>query len=182
VLTNTDEVDRVVDIPVPRSWDADAESAELCRADVPDPVSSGECSTVSVADGIAAAVPVPAYSAYFLRFSPIGTTPDVTTVTVASQGVDRTAAGGRNQRATCSIRIEDSDGNPIAGAWVTADYTGPTSGSATALVTTDANGEIVLESEKTKNNLQDTWCFRVTDVSAPGAAWDAVTTEVCEPL
>jgi len=192
VLTNADEVDRIVNIPVPRSWDAAFESAELCRADVPDPVASGECSTVSVADGFAAAVSIPAYSAYFLQFtaddsppvssgsSPTGSTPDSTTVKVASQVVERIAVGIRGIRATCSIRIEDADGNPIAGALVTADYTGPTSGSASALATTDSNGEIVLQSMRTRRDLQSTWCFTVTDVSAPGATWDAVASEVCE--
>ena len=107
--------------------------------------------------------------------------PGSTTVKVASQGVARAAAGGPNRKATCSIRIENTDGNPIAGAWVTADYTGPTSGSATAPAPTDANGEIVLEGKKTKNNLQSPWCFTVTDVSASGATWDAVASEVCEP-
>jgi hypothetical protein len=68
VLTNADRVERIVDIPVPRSWDAGSESAQLCRADVPDPDSSGDCSAVSIADGIAADVAIPAYSAYFLRF------------------------------------------------------------------------------------------------------------------
>jgi hypothetical protein len=180
VLTNTDEVDRVVDIPVPRSWSAEFESAELCRADLPDPVSSGDCSSVSVADGVAAAVSVPAYGAYFLRFAAAGTTPGPTRVSVASQGVERIAAGGPNRKARCSIRVEDSDGNPVADAWVSADYTGPTVGSVTAPVATDANGEIVLESTKTKSDLQDTWCFTVTDVSVSGAAWDGVAGEVCE--
>ena len=182
MLTNTDEVDRVVDIPVPRSWDAEFESAELCRADVPDPASSGDCSSVTVADGVAAAVSVPAYSAYFLRFSAAAPPPGPATVTVAAQDVDRIVAGGPNRKATCHIRIEDSDGNPIAGAWVTANYTGPTLGSATASVSTDANGEVVLESKKTKGDLQSAWCFTVTDVNVSGTAWDAVAGEVCEPL
>jgi hypothetical protein len=182
VLTNTDEVDRVVDIPVPRSWDAEFESAELCRADVPDPASSGDCSSVTVAEGVAAAVSVPAYSAYFLRFVAAPPPPGPTTVTVATQEVDRIVAGGPNRKATCNIRIEDSDGNPIAGAWVTADYTGPTLGSTTASVSTDANGEVVLESKKTKGDLQSTWCFTVTDVNVSGTAWDAAASEVCEPL
>jgi hypothetical protein len=48
-------------------------------------------------------------------------------------------------------------------------------------VTTGASGEIALQSEKTKDNLQDAWCFTVTDVSASGAARDAVAAELCEP-
>ncbi len=70
ILTNTDAVSRTVDVPVPRSWDAAFDAADLCRADVRDPQSTGDCSSVSVAGGVAAGVTLPAYSAYFLQFGP----------------------------------------------------------------------------------------------------------------
>jgi len=103
------------------------------------------------------------------------------TVHVASQSVVRVSVGGPNRRAEDTVVIHDQDGQPVAGAQVTASYTGPTSGTATGV--TDASGAVVLASEKTKNNLGLEWCFTVTGVTAAGATYDPqanVVTTQCE--
>jgi PKD repeat protein len=102
---------------------------------------------------------------------------------VASQDVVRVATGGPNYRADDTVVIQDQNGQPITGADVTASYTGPTSG--TVVGTTDSSGTVVLSTDRTKNNLQQTWCFTVTDVVLQGAFYDpnanTVTTQ-CETL
>jgi hypothetical protein len=107
--------------------------------------------------------------------------PGGATVHVASQNVVRVSAGGPNRRAEDTVVIHDQGGQPVAGAQVTASYTGPTSGTASGV--TDASGTVVLQSERTKNDLALEWCFTVTGVTAAGATYDpgsnAVTTQ-CE--
>jgi hypothetical protein len=268
VLTNTDAFERVVDVPVPRSWDAASDTAELCRADVPDPRVTGECSNILVADGLANGVSLPAYSARVLYFAASDGVPAVTislpsnwsefpsgsivtllgsaidaedgdlseslqwtsnlsgvlgsgrslgvalpdgshvitasasdwrgntgtdavnallkpalaeiTLAIASQTVTRENLGSRKAKGSFTVRIEDADGNAVPGVSVRADYSGPTSGSVTAPNLTDASGDVALLSKKASRNLEIPWCFRVTDLSAPGALWDGVALEVCE--
>jgi hypothetical protein len=78
VLTNTDAFERLIDVPVPRSWDAASDTAELCRADVPDPRAIGECSNILIANSLASRVLLPAYSARVLHFAESDSAPAVT--------------------------------------------------------------------------------------------------------
>ena len=102
---------------------------------------------------------------------------------VESQDVIRVSTGGPNYRADDTVVIYDQNGQPVEGAAVTAGYTGPASGAVVG--TTDANGTVVLSTDRTKNNLQQTWCFTVTGVVLQGALYDpnanTVTTQ-CETV
>lgn len=67
------------------------------------------------------------------------------------------------------VLIYDADDQPVEGAVVHADYYGPTSGSTSG--TTDANGEVTLET-KTIRYSNDHWCFTVTNVQKAGYLFD----------
>jgi PKD repeat protein len=94
--------------------------------------------------------------------------------------VNRLTANGNREYAAATVSILDQADVPVSGATVTADYTGPTSGSTTG--TTDAGGNVVLEAKATKNPTGE-WCFTVTDVAKAGATYDPsanVVTQACE--
>ena len=99
---------------------------------------------------------------------------------VASMAVTRQTVGGGRVVGAASIAIVDQNGSPVAGATVTAGFTGPSSGTATG--TTGTNGIAVLQSKAVKNPVGE-WCFTVTDVAKTGATYDAtanIITQACE--
>ena len=95
--------------------------------------------------------------------------------------VTRIALNGNRFRADATITILDSSNQqPVSGATVNGDFTGPTSGSESG--TTDNNGEVFFSSRATKNPNGD-WCFKVTDVSKAGATYNGganVVTWACD--
>ncbi len=98
---------------------------------------------------------------------------------VAYLYVSRTLSGKRTI-GTASVTVTDQNGSPIEGATVTADYTGPTSGTVSG--TTDATGQVVLTTRADRKGATD-WCFTITDVVADGFIYDPtanVLTSVCE--
>lgn len=98
---------------------------------------------------------------------------------VEAQDVSRVQSGGGSAGRNV-ISIVDRDGVPMAGATVTAQYLGPSSGIATG--TTDAGGEVVLETSPA-NQAPVPWCFSVIDVAKTGCIYvpaSNTVTEQCE--
>jgi len=96
--------------------------------------------------------------------------PPVTVTTMRVQSIIMSVIqqpSGDIARAT--VNVTDTAGNPISGATVTGSFTGTVSGSATAI--TDANGNAVLSSRRSKKN--GTVTFTVTGVTKSGATYDA---------
>ncbi len=101
-------------------------------------------------------------------------------VYVADQAVTRIVLPGNKIAAEDVVLVKDDAGQPIAGAVVHADVTGPTSGSVSGM--TDSNGEVTLVSDWDRNP-NGGWCFTVTDVQAAGKAYNSsanVITTACE--
>ena len=67
--------------------------------------------------------------------------------------------------ALAAVRIVDSQGNPVAGAAVTGQWTG--SAGDNDSVITDANGMAIVSSDRTQAD-SGTFSFIVTDVSLYG--------------
>jgi PKD repeat protein len=94
--------------------------------------------------------------------------------------VTRAAGGGDRFYAVATITIVDQANNPVSGATVTGDFSGPTTDSGSG--TTDANGQAEVRSKRARNPV-DSWCFAVTDVSKLDATYDPgadVVTSGCE--
>ncbi|HWO56428.1 MAG TPA: FlgD immunoglobulin-like domain containing protein [bacterium] len=99
---------------------------------------------------------------------------------VHDQRVIRIAGGGNRWRASDTILITDANHAPVAGAAVTATYSGPSSGTLSGQ--TGANGRVVLTTPL-KKNPSGQWCFEVTSVSRSGYAYnfgDNEVTRECE--
>lgn len=110
----------------------------------------------------------------------INITTTVPTVHVGSQTVSRVQlANGRSQSKDI-VRIVDGNGTPVSGATVTAQFSGPTSGTVSGL--TSGLGLVTLQSTASKRATQP-WCFTVTSISAAGFTYlpsaNVVTTQ-CE--
>ncbi len=91
-------------------------------------------------------------------------------VFVASQSVTHATLPGNKELAEDLVVVRDNNGQPVDGAVVTADYTGPTSGSTSGI--TGANGEVTLESAWDRNP-SGIWCFTVTGVQASGSTFNS---------
>jgi hypothetical protein len=68
----------------------------------------------------------------------------------------------------------------VAGATVTATYSGPNQGQVSGV--TGANGRVILRTDWARRP-QGAWCFEVTDVSKDGYIYNAaanVVTILCE--
>jgi FtsP/CotA-like multicopper oxidase with cupredoxin domain len=94
--------------------------------------------------------------------------------------VTRGTANGNRQFGIATVTVVDEGNAPVSGADVTGDFTGPSSGTESAL--TDANGEAVLESRRVKNPSGE-WCFEVTGVTLAGATYNPaanLVTQACE--
>lgn len=99
---------------------------------------------------------------------------------VSDQSVTRISLPGNKIAAEDVVLIRDENGDPVSGALVYADFTGPTSGSVSG--TTDANGEVTLVSDWDRKPSGD-WCFTVIDVQAAGKTYNSsanVVTTACE--
>ncbi|MBN1449218.1 MAG: PKD domain-containing protein [Bacteroidetes bacterium] len=101
-------------------------------------------------------------------------------VHVADQTISRISYPGNKIAAQDIILIKDDGGQPVPGALVAVSYAGPTSGTVSG--TTDANGEVTVETGWTRNP-SGTWCFTVTDVQVSGKIYDPAAnavTMICE--
>ncbi|HSG99222.1 MAG TPA: PKD domain-containing protein, partial [candidate division Zixibacteria bacterium] len=94
--------------------------------------------------------------------------------------VVRLSANGNREYARATVRIVDQTLAPFAGATVTADFSGPS--TETVSGTTDAAGNVVLESRKVRGAAGE-WCLTVTNVSGTNVVYDPsanVVTTACE--
>jgi hypothetical protein len=98
---------------------------------------------------------------------------------VESQAVTRVHRNG-SWKGEDAIEIRNASGQPVAGAVVTATYSGPSSGTASG--TTDALGLVTLSSTAGGQSGSE-WCFTVSGVTSAGTGYEptnnAVTTQ-CE--
>jgi PKD repeat protein len=111
----------------------------------------------------------------------------VITVTGASQDElhvqDQTVTRqtrGKRARALDRVLITDQNNQPVAGATVTAVYSGPNQGQASG--TTGDDGRVVLQTDLVRNP-QGVWCFEITNVSKDGYVYNPaanVVTVQCE--
>jgi PKD repeat protein len=98
---------------------------------------------------------------------------------VQDQTVTRQTRGNR-ARGLDRVLITDQNNQPVAGATVTATYSGPNQGQVSGV--TRANGRVILSTDWVRRP-QGTWCFEVTDVSKDGYVYDPtanVVTIQCE--
>jgi hypothetical protein len=73
--------------------------------------------------------------------------------------------------------LVSNDGAPVAGATVTASYTGPTTGTVSGSTGTD--GKVVLKTKAIKTS-SGVWCFTVTNVAKSGFTYDGTKPNLCE--
>jgi PKD repeat protein len=99
---------------------------------------------------------------------------------VESQLVTRVAQGAESVGEDM-VAIAAPNGLPIAGATVTASFSGPTSGSVSG--TTNAEGAVTLQTTAVAGDPTSEWCFTVTEVDRDGTGYvpgsNVVTTQ-CE--
>lgn len=95
----------------------------------------------------------------------INITTSTPTVHVASQSVSRVKLANKRWQAKDLVQVVDGNGTPVSGATVTAKFTGPTSGTASAI--TDVVGFATLPSTAAKQ-ATTSWCFTVVSISASG--------------
>jgi PKD repeat protein len=79
------------------------------------------------------------------------------------------------------VQILDQNDQSVAGATVTAVYSGPNAGELSGM--TGADGTVVLTTPWAPKKAKDTWCFEVTDVAKDGYVYSAdanVVTMQCE--
>jgi len=84
-------------------------------------------------------------------------------VYVDAQSVSRVSKPGNRWAGRSVITIKDNANAVVAGATVTASYSGPSSGTVSG--TTASNGTVELETGAIKNP-SGSWCFTVSNVSA----------------
>jgi hypothetical protein len=78
------------------------------------------------------------------------------------------------------VTVLDYNGQPVSGALVTGDFSGPTSENKSAI--TGADGKAVFSST-TVYRPRGNWCFSVSGIAAPDALYDAsqnIVTSACE--
>jgi PKD repeat protein len=94
---------------------------------------------------------------------------------VESQDVTRMQPDGTSAwQGQSVVSILDRDLNPVAGATVTAQHSGPTSGIVTG--TTGADGLVVLETPPILETAVP-WCFTVVDVAKAGCVYQPASNE-----
>jgi FtsP/CotA-like multicopper oxidase with cupredoxin domain len=99
---------------------------------------------------------------------------------VHSISVVRLNLNGNRSQAEAKITIYDSSNQPVSGATVVGNFTGPSSSSESG--TTNTNGEVTFSTRALKNPV-GIWCFEVTGVNLSGATYDAaanIITNACE--
>ena len=107
------------------------------------------------------------------------TAPVVYETHVGAQTITR-EYDGRKWSAIDQVLILDQDGQPVANAYVTVNYDGPTKGTTTSQ--TDHSGMVDLQTRDTKRT-KGSWCFEVTDVTKTGYSYQPtanVVTIQCE--
>lgn len=110
-----------------------------------------------------------------------GTTPPGGTMYVHS--IDMALTGNpNNTRATATVVIRDTNGNPVAGATVTGEWSGATSGTASG--TTDSNGTVTFTSGSVRRPPSGTtFTFCVTNVTKSGWTYDSTrNNETCDSV
>ncbi|MFM2207641.1 MAG: hypothetical protein RL213_1616 [Bacteroidota bacterium] len=103
-----------------------------------------------------------------------------TVLYVNSITVTRASAGAGKYKGVATVRIVNGLGAAVPGATVTGLFTGPT--SSTVSGTTDANGQVVLNSISIKNPAVQ-WCYEVTNVTIAGYTYSSssnLVTKACE--
>jgi PKD repeat protein len=99
---------------------------------------------------------------------------------VQAQNVSREQVNRRHWRGVDAILIADQNNQPVAGANVTASYTGPNQGQASGV--TGADGMVTLFTDRQRKP-QGSWCFEVFSVTKDGFSYDPsanVVTLQCE--
>jgi len=81
---------------------------------------------------------------------------------ISSISVSRYTIKGNRDYAEAAILVVDQNDRPVSGVNVTADYTGPTSGSVSGI--SNGDGVVILSSKPTRHRNGD-WCFTVTDAA-----------------
>jgi hypothetical protein len=79
------------------------------------------------------------------------------------------------RRGAATVTVVDQNNNPVSGATVYGDFTGPTSGSKSG--STDSNGQVTFVSSYTWGASGE-WCFEVTNVTKSGWTYDSAANEV----
>jgi hypothetical protein len=95
----------------------------------------------------------------------INITTSTPTAHVASQSVSRVKLANKRWQAKDLVQVVDGNGTPVSGATVSAQFTGPTSGTTSGI--TDAVGFATLKSTAAKQ-AATSWCFTVVSISASG--------------
>ena len=108
------------------------------------------------------------------------TIPISTVMHVGAQTVTRELSGRAKYRGVDQVLVLDENNQPVAGATVRANYTGPTNGRTSAV--TGADGIATLYSKFMRNPV-GTWCFEVISLTKSGFTYDPngnVITTQCE--
>jgi PKD repeat protein len=93
---------------------------------------------------------------------------------VQDQTVVRQTRGNR-ARGLDRLLITDQNNQPVAGATVTATYSGPNQGQVNGV--TGANGQVILSTDWIRRP-QGAWCFEVTGLSKDGYVYNPATNVV----
>lgn len=93
---------------------------------------------------------------------------------VQSISIVRLNLNGNRSQAEAKIAIYDSSNQPVSGATVAGNFTGPSSSSESG--TTNTNGEVTFSTRALKNPV-GVWCFEVTDINLTGATYDVNANE-----
>jgi hypothetical protein len=90
-----------------------------------------------------------------------GTPPPPDTIYVADIAVGSVEDRGNKIRGQASVTVVDQDSQPVVGALVEGDFSGPSSDSQSG--TTGNDGIAVIQSERVRNPL-GLWCFTVDNI------------------
>lgn len=105
-------------------------------------------------------------------------TPPIKSIFASNGVLTRHYAKGSREYVTAEILVVDSNNNPVSGAEVFADFSGPTSKSVSGI--TDASGIIVFKSPTTKNPSSN-WCIQITNILKDGYEFSGPSV-FCEPV
>ncbi|MDH3890241.1 MAG: PKD domain-containing protein [candidate division Zixibacteria bacterium] len=98
-----------------------------------------------------------------------GTPPPPDTMHVNSITVTRIGGKGNRYNGQATVTILNQSGQPVGGASVTGDFSGPSSDTQGG--TTDGSGSVTLTSQRIKSPVGN-WCFTVTGVSLGSNVYD----------
>ncbi len=112
---------------------------------------------------------------------------DIISVTTPAQGMHVEAmkvirsSSRRSCRGIARVTVEDADGRPVAGATVTINYDGPTSGELEGQ--TDKVGMVLYRLDRSRICWRDEWCVEVLDITHDDYEYEPMNnavTEACE--